>query len=716
MAEGKTFSDSWYKVANLKVSLRTGLNIRKQYFQGEEWYVLHDPLSNKFFRFRPEVYEFLARLNTDSSVENIWEQCMERNPENSPGQDDVIKLLSTLYSSNLLYFTSCPDNAKLFERYSKRRKQELKGKLMSFLFIRIPLFDPDNFLEHLKPIAKLIFRPLGTLVWLIVTAIAIKILFDNWSNAFDQFQGILAPGKLVLLYAALVFIKIMHEFGHSLVCKHYGGEVHTIGLMFLIFTPLPYMDATSSWAFRERYQRILVAAAGIIVELFLAAIAVIIWGKTGQGTLNSLAYNVMLIASVFTILFNANPLLRFDGYYILSDMLDIPNLQSRSQTFIRHLAEKYLFGLKESISPANNRTESSIFGIYGISSVVYKTIILVGIIVFLSDKFFMLGLILTFMCLITWGLIPLYKFIKYITSEPRLARNRLRVWYVCGLILALIILIFCIPFPQKISANGVVESTNFQKILTQYEGYVDTIIADSGNQVSKGEPLVQMRSRELELDIISTRAQKQETLLLIHQAINDKIANTAPLKKRLNAFNEKLKYLKKQYQALTIRSEEDGQWYAPTINEYAGAWVQRGLYLGDVVNLSDFYFIAVVTQDESGQLFQNKITEVSVKLKGQAENKIAVESYTIIPFEQKKLPSAALGWQGGGDIAISTEDGSGVIAKEPFFLIKAKLAKQNNSKLLHLRSGMILLELPAIPLYSQIYRSIRQVLQKRYQI
>ena len=168
--EGRTFSDSWYKVANLKVSLRDDLNIRKQYFQGEEWYVLQDPLSNKFFRFRPEVYEFLARLNIKNSLEEIWNQCMEINPERTPGQDDVIKLLSSLYNSNLLYFTSCPDNAKLFERYSKRRNQELKGKLIverrGWPFARLAtIYTGDewmtNYLKKLKTQKLVICKGIG---------------------------------------------------------------------------------------------------------------------------------------------------------------------------------------------------------------------------------------------------------------------------------------------------------------------------------------------------------------------------------------------------------------------------------------------------------------------------------------------------------------------------------------------------------------------------
>ena len=165
----------------------------------------------------------------------------------------------------------------------------------------------------------------------------------------------LAPGNLVLLYLGMVVIKTLHEFGHALFCRKFGGEVHVMGVMLMIFTPMPYVDATSSWSFRQRSKRVLVGAAGMIVELFVAALATFLWARTGPGTLHTLAYNMMFVASVSTLIFNINPLLRFDGYYILSDLLEIPNLNQRAIGQLRHLAESKLFGVKPSESPAGTR-------------------------------------------------------------------------------------------------------------------------------------------------------------------------------------------------------------------------------------------------------------------------------------------------------------------------------------------------------------------------
>ena len=274
----------------------------------------------------------------------------------------MLQLLSQLYYADILYYNIAPDKEKLFERYRKRRQKETQSKLLNIMFIRIPLLDPDLFLNRITPVIHKIFSIPGFLVWLLVLFFAGKILVDNFEQALEQAQGVLAPDNLVWLYTGLVIVKVLHEFGHAVICKRFGGEVHVMGVMLMVFSPLPYMDATSSWGFREPWKRMAVGSAGMFVELFIAGLAVFVWAATGQGVLHSVAYNIMFVASVSTVLFNANPLIRLDGYYILSDLLDIPNLSGKATHQLRHLVEKKAFGLKDSVSPAQSKKRSSTAG------------------------------------------------------------------------------------------------------------------------------------------------------------------------------------------------------------------------------------------------------------------------------------------------------------------------------------------------------------------
>jgi len=714
---GKTFSESWHRVANLKVSLRPTVRVHRQFFRGERWYVLHDPFNNQFFRLRPEAHDFVIRLGPDRTVEQIWEDCLNRHPDEAPGQEDVIQLLTQLYYANLLYFEMPPDSAKLFERYKKRRQREIQSRLLSIMFARFPLLDPENFLKRVMPLIKLLVSPFGAIVWLVAVIAAGKVVVDHFDAAFDQFQGVLAPENLFLLYLGLVVIKTLHEFGHAIVCKRYGGEVHTMGVMLLVFTPLPYMDATSSWSFKSRWQRALVGAAGMITEFFVAALAVFLWAYTSPGTLHSLAYNMMAVASVSTVIFNGNPLLRFDGYYILSDLLDIPNLYPRSMRFLRHLVERYVFGYKDSVSPAQGFKEASWMCSYGILSGIYRFVVFTGVILFVADKWLLAGLLMALVCVISWGIVPLFRLTTYLSSSPRLARTRTRaVAIIAGAFVLVVILLAVIPFPNRFRAPGVMEALQYVKVVNDAPGYVEKVLARPGAEVRLGAPLVTLANRELELETEAALAQREEAMAMVRKARQMEKADLEPLLKRLDTVETKLKDLMVQKESLTVKARESGIWVAPKIQELLGSWLPRGTTIGEIVNHGDFRFSAVVSQEEASELFTGHIEKAEVRLYGQSGNNLDVRDYQIIPFQHEKLPSAALGWLGGGEVPISTKDQTGRQAAEPFFQIYAHVIPGADVLLLHGRSGKLRFTLDSKPLVFQWGRMFLQLLQRRYQI
>lgn len=712
-----TFSESWYRVANLKASLIPTVTMRKQLFRGETWYVLSDPFNNQFFRLRPEAHDFVSRLHPQRTVEEVWTECLDRYPDAAPGQEDVIQLLTQLYQANLLYSEMPADSQKLFERYSKRRQREVRSKLLSIMFIRIPLIDPQNFLKRVNPFTKHFVSPIAALIWLLVVLAAGKIVLDRFDAVYQQVQGILAPDNLVLLYIGMILVKTLHEFGHAVVCSRFGGEVHTMGVMLLIFTPLPYMDATSSWSFRSRWHRALVGAAGMIVEIFIAALAVFLWARTGPGTLHSLAYNMMFIASVSTLLFNGNPLLRFDGYYILSDLMDIPNLSSNSLKHLRHLTERYLFGYKESVSPAHTRKEAVWLTIFGILSGIYRIIIFTGIILFVADKFLLAGLIMATICVFSWGIRPVIRLISYLVSSPRLARTRLRATsVVVGLFIVLTSFLAIWPFPNRFRAPGVVEAVHHLQMVNDVSGTVEQLFVPSGTMVLKDTPLMKLSSKELELEIRVAIAQREETLALKMLAASQAKADLEPIVKRMATIESRLQDLYEQDRMLVVRAKQSGLWVSPRSHEWVGAWIMRGTSIGEIIPQGDFRFSAIVSQDEASNLFVDRIERGEVRLYGQGGVNLEVRQFQIIPFQHEELPSAALGWYGGGDVAVSVSDQTGLKAAEPFFQIYAELGSVPGAALFHGQSGKLRFSMPPKPLLMQWGRKIRQLLHKRYQI
>ncbi len=713
----KTFSESWHRIVDQKISLRANVKVRKQYFRGEMWYVLQDSFNNQFFRIRPGAHEFVIRLCQDRTVGEIWDECIERDPDGVPGQEEVIQLLSQLHFANLLYYERPSDSANLFDRYKRRKQRELKSKLLGIMFFRLPLFDPDRLLKRCMPVTKLFINYWAALLWFGVVGFALKLVFDRFDEVSSQAQGLLSPDNLFFLYLGMVLIKTLHEFGHSIVCRHYGGEVHTMGIMFLIFTPIPYMDATSSWAFRSRWRRAFVGGAGMIVEVFAASLATFVWAYTGPGIVHSVAYNMMFIASISTVLFNANPLLRFDGYYILSDLLDIPNLHTRSRLYLRHLVEYYIFDYQDSVNPIQTRREATWLTIFGILSGIYRIVVFTGIILFVADQFLLAGMIMALICIISWGIVPIFKFAKYLATSPRLARSRIRATAISlGTIFAVVFFLAICPFPNRFRAPGVLEAVDHIQVVTHASGYVDAVLVPTGQDVDSGRGLLKLVDQELELEINAAKAQKAETLALQKLARFRNTADLEPINKRLETIEEKLANLQYRKESLLVKTRQKGTWVAPHSTEMVGTWIPRGTNVGSVVNHDSFRFSAVVSQDEASNLFADQLQNAEVRLYGQEATNLRVKSYEIIPFQHERLPSAALGWRSGGEVAVSVNDESGLEAAEPFFQIYADLESEPDVAFLHGRSGKIRFSMNPEPLLMQWGRSFRQLLQKRYQI
>ena len=713
----QTFSESWYRIASQRLTLRPDVLIQRQRFRGERWIVLQNPFSNQFFRLRPAAYEFVARLRREKTVQEVWQECLDRFPDEAPGQESVIRLLAQLYFANLLQYDAGSDTAQLFQRYERTRQRETRARLLNIMFMRFPLLDPDLFLVRTLALARVFISPVGALVWLGVVGAALMTVLDNWTNLSQQSQAVLAPDNLFLLYAGMVLVKTIHEFGHAYFCRRFGGEVHAMGIMLMIFTPMPYVDATSSWGFRSRWKRILVGAAGMITELFVAALAVFVWANTGPGTVHSLAYNMIFVASVSTIVFNLNPLLRYDGYYILSDWLEIPNLYQQSLRQLKHLAERYLFGLKNSVSPTRSRREKAWLTIYGVTSSIYRVVVFAGILLFVADRFLLIGILMAGVCLVSWVMVPTIGFIKYLAASPSLERHRPRAAFVsAGAALLLITALNWIPFPNHFRAPGVLKSTRWTDVVNETPGQLERIVTEPGSRVTRGQVLLELKNEPLEFERAAAQASYEEVQARLRQARRDDLANLKPLQSRLQSIAMRLRRLERDRDALTIHARQDGLWIAPQIRDSLGRWLVRGTSIGLLVDPSSFEFTATVAQEDGETLFARQILSAQARLFGESEKVLALGPLTVIPTEQIQLPSPALGWAAGGEVRVDQKDPHGVQAAEAFFEVRAQVKDDAKAALLHGRAGKIRFDLKAEPLLPRWMRRLRQLLQRRYQL
>jgi len=708
------FSDSWHRVAPEVVRLNPAVEVTRQIFRGQVWYLLRDPLNNEFYRISPQAYAFVGRLKGNRSVDEVWQECLAIMPEDAPGQEEVVQVLSQLHRANLLHSNLAPDSRQLFENQRKAKGRKARAQALNFLFLNIPLFDPDRFLTILRPVFRPFLSPFGFVLWLGIVGTALWTAIGHFDELSDQSSGVLAPKNLIYLYACTVFIKLIHEFGHGIVCKHFGGEVRTAGVMLMLLTPLPYVDATSSWGFRRRWQRIAVDAAGMGSEFLIASVALYLWLTTSDPLVNRLAYNVMFIASVSTILFNANPLLRFDGYYIFSDLFDLPNLYQRATQQLKYLAERFLFGIRKAFSPSHDRNEEVWLTVYGIAAFIYRVLLLVFITYHVAQGFLGLGVAIAAFCVVLYFLTPIGKLIRYLISSERLERNRRRAISVTvGILVVFFGALSAIPLPRSFRAAGVLNPGTESVVYAQTGGAIAEIYVDTAEYVQAGDPLVRLESRELEQDIESARSRLDQLSTQIEEARQNQFGTiVGSLVDQSKAGRMAIEELQKQRSNLVVTAPTSGIWTSPRSSELLGTWSPRGTELGRIVDLSEPVFVAAVSQRESGDLFDGDIQSSEVRLYQEVSLPYPVIEQTVDPAGQGKLPTAALGWLAGGEIQTEEGDKSGMTSTEDFYLVRSTLAiPEGSAPTVGAVTGQIRFSLPPEPLSTQWERSLRKLFQ-----
>ena len=354
---------------------------------------------------------------------------------------------------------------------------------------------------------------------------------------------------------------------------------------------------------------------------------------------------------------------------------------------------------------------------FGIASGIYRVIVFTGIVLFIADKFLLAGLLMALVCIISWVIVPLYKFVVYLATSPRLSRTRTRaVALSIGCFVVIVGSLAVLPFPNRFRAPGVLEAVNYTRVINNAPGHVSQLLAAPGDTLAEGVSLMVLTNRELELEIAATVAQREETLAMRLKAMRESPADLEPIRKRLEAVESKLQDLLMEQASLAVRARLRGIWVAPQANEMVGSWLHRGALIGELVDPEAFRFSAVVSQDEAADLFEGDIRRTEVRIFGQGGENLDVNKIRIIPFQQETLPSAALGWFGGGSVAVSSQDDSGLKTAEPFFQIYADIVPNPAVKMHHGQSGKVRFTLEPRPLLMQWGHKLRQLLQRRYQI
>jgi len=731
-----TFHEAWYRVADLSPRLSSGVQVYRQHFRGQMWYVLENPSNNQYSRISDEAYRFIGMLDGQRTVSEVWRICNEQLGDRAPTQGEVIQLLGQLYSVNLLHADLPPDSESLFNRYRRRVGRQVRGQLMNLLFIRIPLLDPDHFLERWVGMFGRLFNWPGLIIWSILVAAGLYFVVGNIGELVHQSSDVLDPDNLILLYLSFVLIKIFHEFSHAFACKKFGqlnrggGQVHNMGVMFLVFFPLPYVDASSAWAFRSKWHRAIVGMSGVMAELSAAAIAAIIWANTSTGTLHIIAYNVIFVASVSTLLFNGNPLLRFDAYYVLSDLLEIPNLGQRSRNYLYYLVKRYCWGLRRAQNPAYNVGERVWFVFYGLASTAYRVFICIRILLFLNNRLpeelFILVPLLAFSAIVAWVFVPIGKFLQFLATGAELARKRARaIASTLGSFCLIIVCTGLIRMPDYWRIEGVVEPARLAIVYAESDGFVVGFLPSESNVSPGGPPLIKAINPELESEKKSSVAERRSLETQRRLAEMEEIAAAQILDEQLQALDEKIARLEFELASLNLDPPLSGTWVAPDIEHATGTYLRRGQSIGFVASLEDVIVRATAVQKVAAMLVEQAAKGVELRVKGRPNLKLTGEIEKIFPAGQEVLPSEALGYAVGGSMPTLPEDPRGTRTAEKFFEVRIRpnvdkdpaLREPSSVRLLTGQRVVVRIRMfPNKPLAAQWWRSARQLFQRRFHI
>jgi|GEM_PF-868876 len=467
-----------------------------QQYSGLPYWVIKDPVALRYFRFTREEYFIISHLKKPCTVGELKAAHLKEFRGEVLTNRDIGNFVSGLLTKNLLNSTHEDRDRLLYMARKRKFEAKLKGQAISFMFFKIPVYDPDDLFNKTIPYLKFVWGKTFSFIYIALIVLAIWLLMSRWSHfthmvAQDFFTMYNAP----LLIAAFYFSKVLHELGHGYMCKHHGGEVHQVGWLFMVFTPFFYCNVTDSWTFTSKYARFMVTAAGILTELFIAAIATIIWYFTDIGFGHSLCFNLMVSCSIATIMFNLNPLLKYDGYYMLMDYIEVPNLRQRATSFVRNSFVKLVMGGHSDEKKEEHRYRY-FFPVYAFCAFCYQWFILVSILftvhhILESVNLLWLARGMVTFSICTMFILPLWKFGKFLTMKQEaygITQTRL-----LGLLATIVIAFFVIvlwPMKQHVTLNFILEPQKYEYVRTQVDGLVtlnDRVKADAKVEVHQND-------------------------------------------------------------------------------------------------------------------------------------------------------------------------------------------------------------------------------------
>jgi putative peptide zinc metalloprotease protein len=667
------FSPMWYRYSKQIPKIKANVELQKQQYRDQTWYLLVNTQSENHFRINAAAYAFVGRCTGGFNVQEIWDSLLETLGDDAPTQDEVIRLLNELDQKDVLRYEVMPDVPQLFKR-EKEKANKQRNAFINPLAFRFPLFNPTKLLNRLDWLHKLVFNPFVFVLWLVTVLAGFIYAIANWNAlAIYAKMHVNTPHYLLIAWIIYPFIKSIHELGHALAVKHWGGEVRETGITLFMLTPAPYVDASASSGFRFRHQRALVAAIGIMIELLIAVLMMWLFFNVQPGLVRDTAFVAAFIASVSSFLFNGNPLVRFDAYYVLCDIFDLPNLAARSRAYWTNIFVRLVHG-KKNVQPLFiARGEQKWLFSYAPLSFTYSALVFFSVVLWLGSKSQLIGLFgLVF---VTFGLLvkPLLSVFRSIIAAAPAGVSRLKAKLLMATgVAALLAFIFILPIPFNTNSQGVIWIPDEAKLRTESPGYITEIAVKNNQLVKIGDLLVKLENPSL----ITEREQLQSQLAKLEgdqfNALFKDRSKSVGIEEQIKKLKSELAHNAEKIAALDMHSLVNGKMVIPHADDIKQTYIKKGTVIGYVLDNQQVN-LRVALQAPDLNLIREKLVGIEVRTAENPQQLMRAELVSITPSATRELPSAALGDRAGGSQVTDPTDKAGIKALNPIILVDLKL-------------------------------------------
>ncbi len=716
-APGMQPSEDWLA---LRPALRSDLRFEIRRSEGMTNYVIEDSTRRKFFQIGANEFSFIQLLDGKTEVQQALQQIRStvKNPDTF--SDDAAKrIVQWLIQLNLVQV----DCVSTSDRIVKSQRQQKTQRLLTFinpLMFKIRLFNPDRHLGKLLPLFSWMFTRWAFAGWLILIAVAATQILQHSERFAIASDGILANGRWIWLIVAWVLLKVVHEMGHGLACKKFGGEANETGVLMLLFTPMAYIDVSSSWRFNSRRQRMIVSFAGMYVEIGIAAIAMLVWCHTGSQVVADICFNIYLMAGITTVLFNANPLMRFDGYYILADGLGIVNLYTRGQAAIQNRI-RFLFGLPADALPPLTRTNVAIL-FYGLLAYFWRITISVGLVIAASTLLSGFGLIFACMGIVLWFLFPIYRFaFQIIQAIHGKTLNRRRLGASLGFVIVIGFAAFhWIQAPALKSAPAIVHFKDERVLRSDSDGFLQQVHVFNGQYVAKDQVLFELDNPELKVSVRKLKLEIEQAKIQaqIHQR-NHELASLQAEQENIRSLTQTLAEKLSESDALVIRAPFDGIVVARDLENRVGMFFKRGDDLATIAKSTNKEILVSIDQTDWKSFEQGEGKPVRLGFPGLPLMKTTLDR--INPRASDRPIDVTLTAAYGGPIPVrpgseNAPDSSKVVLLGQRFTATIRLNELQSRKFEAGQRGVVYFRTPRQSLGSYLFLASRNWLKRKLQL